>query len=91
VSEAHPMTRAEDDKASRSQPILEVRSAKLTHVPELQQTAENQRPKTREWAELALQRYEDGPLYQWWGKQRNSVFWDACDAPFVIEGAPNDR
>ncbi len=61
------------------------RSANFTHVPELEQLAYNQMPKSSDWTELKLMRYENTNLYQWYGRQNGSIFQDPCDGPFVIE------
>jgi len=59
-------------------------TADRTHVPELERWAFNQRPKTNDWAETKLYRYDGTDLYQWFGRLIASVFWDAFGEPFVI-------
>lgn len=75
----------------------EIRSADRTPAtPDLERSAENQRPKTGDWAETKLYRYDGTDLYQWFGRRVEgirrtpSVFWTACDEPFVIE-SPRPR
>lgn len=65
--------------------VLDVRSANRVHVPELEQWAENQRPKSSDHHDCRLFRYEGTNLYQWYSKLGHSVFEDARYEPFVIE------
>ena len=70
-------------------------SAERTHVPELEQWAINQKPKTSDWTDLKLYRYNNSDLYQWWGRHATgdtgqgghttySVFFDPDGKPFII-------
>ncbi len=66
------------------------RSVKRTHVPEMEQWAENQRPKTPDYPQTKLYRYEDSDIYQWWSKRLISIrrdvspFEEPFSEPFVI-------
>lgn len=66
---------------------MQVRSVNKTHVPELEQAAFNQKPKTRDHRVPMLYRYEDTNLYQWYSIVGTSVFWDPFGEPFVMEPA----
>lgn len=67
------------------------READRTHAPELERWAENQRPKTSDWAVTQLYRYDGTDLFQWFGRKAlgaqraPSAFWEPVDAPFLIE------
>lgn len=57
-------------------------TAPRTHVSDLEQAAYNPMPKTRDWHDLRLFRYDGTDLYQWFGKQGMSVFEVAGSDPF---------
>lgn len=63
---------------------LEISTPTRTHVPELEQFAINQKPKSSDHRDLRLYRYGVSGLYQWWPKRDGSVFEDPCDEPFII-------
>lgn len=65
--------------------LSEPRSLNRVHVPELEQHASNQRPKTRDHREPKLYRYEDSDIYQWFSKRGFSVFEDPFGEPFAID------
>lgn len=64
-------------------------TAERVHVPELEPLAYNPMPKGG-WSDLRLFRYVGTDLYQWFGKQKGSVFEDAGCDPFAMLAAVID-
>lgn len=62
-----------------------IRSVYKTHVPELENTAYNQKPKSSEHSRAKLYQYDDTNIYQWYSHILGSVFEDSFNEPFVIE------
>lgn len=59
------------------------------HVPDLERAAYNQMPKHNGIRDLRLLQYVGTDLYQWFGKEKDSVFEDPLSDPFqmVEQGA----
>lgn len=64
---------------------MDIRSVDRKHVPELEQEAFNQMPKSSDHRDVKLYQYEASNMYQWYSKRNLSVFEDPCGEPFVIE------
>lgn len=54
------------------------------HVPDLERKAYNQMPKHNGIRDLRLFQYVGTDLYQWFGKEKDSVFEDPLSDPFEM-------
>lgn len=63
--------------------MIECTTPNRTHVPEMEQSAVNQKPKTRNHREPKLYRYEGTDLYQWYSKTVYSHA-EPVGEPFVM-------
>lgn len=54
------------------------------HVPDLERAAYNQMPKHNGIRDLRLFQYVGTDLYQWFGKEKDSVFEDPLSDPFQM-------
>lgn len=79
------MTAPTEDLIARL--TLEPDDAPRTHVPDLEQWAINQKPKTSDWRDLKLWIFDGTHLYQWFGKRRGSIFEDEASPVFRIRAA----
>lgn len=68
--------------------LVRADDAVRVRVPEMERSAENQRPKTRDWRDLRLVRFDGTDLCQWRGKQKDSIFEDQASEVFVLAAAP---
>lgn len=63
----------------------EIKSPDMTHVPHLEQSAVNPMPKTSNWKDLRLLRFDGTDLYAWYGKDHSNgftIFEDLASGPF---------
>ena len=68
--------------------VVRADDAARVHAPDMERSAENQRPKTRDWSELRLCRFDGTNLYQWRGKQNGSIFEDQASEVFALRPQP---